>query len=480
MKTVTFSMLRAAARGTLPTSMRQFLVNRYLEFQTARKGSLAKQFEARPTPLATFPPAFEPGDFASGPVVMVNNALAAGGVERQIVNTLRVLGQRTDRSFGLLCLRLGEKPYDFFRPALVDFPGFVRNATSMVQANRVLTTMLPRPTNKRLRRAIEWMPSDVQEEVVRFAAEFATLKPSVVHAWQDGTGIATTYAARMIGVPRVMISTRNVRPTNFSWFRPYMYHAHGEIARCPDIVMINNSEAGAKDYANWLGIPVYRFVVKRNGLDTATIRRADPSAVANLRGRLGIPPGASIIGSIFRFYEEKRPLLWVEAAAEIARHRPGCHFVIFGDGPLQQAARNAARAFGIGECFHTPGTIEDTETGLSLLDVFLLTSAFEGTPNVVLEATCLGVPVVATEAGGTREAIHEGITGHVVAEADPAEIAKRVVAILEDAQWRPRVKTEGPIFVENRFGLGRMVSETLVLYGLASPCSSEGKAACSR
>jgi glycosyltransferase involved in cell wall biosynthesis len=475
-KTLAFSMLRAAARITLPTSMRQFLIDCYLAIQTARKGSLAKQFAARPAPLATFPPAFEPRDFASGPVVMVNNALAAGGVERQIVNTLRVLGQRTDRSFGLLCLRLGEEPhFDFFRPLLDSFPGFVRNATSAAQANRVLATMLPTSASKRLRLAIGWMPSDVQEEVLRFAAEFATLKPSVVHAWQDGTGIATVYAARMIGVPRTMISTRNVRPTNFGWYRPYMYHAHGEIARCPDIVMINNSQAGANDYANWLDIPVNRFVVKRNGLDTATIRRANPSAVADLRGRLGIPPGASIIGSIFRFYEEKRPMLWVEAAAEIAKHRPGCHFVVFGDGPLQQAARNAAREFGMGECFHTPGTIENTETGLSLLDVFVLTSAFEGTPNVVLEATCLGVPVVATEAGGTREAIEEGVTGHVVAAADPTEIAKRVLAVLGDAQWRSRVKTEGPRFVEERFGLGRMIKETLALYG-----PNEGRTACSR
>ena len=168
--------------------------------------------------------------------------------------------------------------------------------------------MLPKSNNKRLRQAIGWMPSDVQEEIFRFAAEFATLKPSVVHAWQDSTGIATTYAARMIGVPRVMISTRNVRPTNFGWYRPYMYLAHGEIARCPDIVMINNSEAGANDYANWLGIPVNRFVVKRNGLDTETIRRADPSAVADLRRRLGIPHGASVIGSIFRFLRGKKAL----------------------------------------------------------------------------------------------------------------------------------------------------------------------------
>jgi hypothetical protein len=180
----------------------------------------------------------------------------------------------------MLCLRLGEEPHlDFFKPALAQFTGFVRNAMPVAGAKRALERMLPKSTNKNLQQAINWMPSDVQEETLRLAAEFATLKPFVVHAWQDSTGIAATYAARMIGVPRVMISTRNVRPTNFAWYRPYMYHAHGEIARCSDVVMINNSEAGATDYAQWLDIPSGRFVVKRNGLDTTTIHRPSPSTL---------------------------------------------------------------------------------------------------------------------------------------------------------------------------------------------------------
>jgi len=411
---------------------------------------------------------------------MVNSALAAGGVERQIVNTLCLLGRYTDRHLGMLCLRLGEQPHlDFFKPALANFTGFVRNALPVAEANRVLEGILPRSTNQIPHQTIGWMPSDVQEEILRFAAEFATLRPSVVHAWQDSTGIAASYAARMIGVPRIVISTRNVRPTNFVWYRPYMYHAHGEIARCPDIVMINNSEAGAVDYAQWLNIPTDRFIVKRNGLDTKAIHRASPSTAMNLRARLSIPPDATVIGSIFRFYNEKRPLLWVAAAAEVAKHRAGCHFVIFGDGPMQEAARNAAHAHGIGECFHTPGMIENIETGLSLLDVFLLTSAFEGTPNVILEASCLGVPVVATDAGGTREAIEQGVTGQVVSRADPVEIAGCVIAVLADTRLRSRVKVDGPAFVEKRFGLRRMVLETLALYGLSAH-PAEGEAVCSR
>ena len=475
------STLRAMARKALPISVRRFLVHFYLRQEAAFRRSLEQRFKARPIPLSSFHPIFERTLFSRGPIVMVNSALAAGGVERQIVNTLSVLGRYTDRHLGMLCLRLGEEPHlDFFKPALAQFTGFVRNAMPVAGAKRALESILPKSTNKNLQQAISWMPSDVQEETLRLAAEFATLKPFVVHAWQDSTGIAATYAARMIGVPRVMISTRNVRPTNFAWYRPYMYHAHGEIARCSDVVMINNSEAGATDYAQWLDIPSDRFVVKRNGLDTTTIYRPSPSTVADLRTRLGIPADATVVGSIFRFYDEKRPLLWVAAAAKVARHRPGSQFVVFGDGPLQEAARKAARGYGIDECFHTPGMIENIATGLSLLDVFLLTSAFEGTPNVILEASYLGIPVVATDAGGTREAIAQGITGYVVSRACPDEIARSVIAVLADAQLRSRINTEGPAFVEKRFGLGRMVFETLTLYGLPPVCPPEGAAVCSR
>src|SRR5262249_17997893 len=164
------------------------------------------------------------------------------------------------------------------------------------------------------------------------------------------------------------------------------------------------------------------------------------------RGKLSIPTNATVIGSIFRFYPEKRPLLWIETAARVSAQRSDCHFVIFGEGPLQSKAVALAKQRGLSERLHCAGNIADSAIGLSLRDVFLLTSAFEGTPNVVLEASLLGVPVVTTDAGGAREAVAEGVTGRVSAAADPDELARHVVAILDDAGWRARVKTEGPAF----------------------------------
>jgi glycosyltransferase involved in cell wall biosynthesis len=141
--------------------------------------------------------------------------------------------------------------------------------------------------------------------------------------------------------------------------------------------------------------------------------------------------------------------------------------VIFGAGPLQEKSLALAARRGLGARLHFPGTISDAALGLSLLDAFLLTSRFEGTPNVVLEASILGVPVVATEAGGTREAIAPGVTGLLVEEHDLRRIADAVLSILSDPAWAPRAREEGPRFVAERFGLARMLDETLRLYGLS-------------
>ena len=186
-------------------------------------------------------------------------------------------------------------------------------------------------------------------------------------------------------------------------------------------------------------------------------------AIAALKTKLGVPDDATVVGSIFRFYAEKQPLLWIETAARVSESHHNCHFVVFGEGPLQAEALVAATKSGLAGRVHFPGKIENSELGLSLFDVFLLTSKFEGTPNVILEASLLGIPVVATDAGGTREAIEYGKTGYV-AGPDLNELARHVLNALDDASWRSKVRIAGPAFVKERFGLARMLDETLSLY----------------
>ncbi|MFZ5734939.1 MAG: glycosyltransferase [Pseudomonadota bacterium] len=454
---------RPIARKALPASIaaRLAAVARAFEFALAKQEE--KAFAARDVPLAAFPRLLRSEEFADGPVILCNNALASGGVERQIVNTLKGLAPRLRQAPGLLCVQLNaSRDHDFYLSALKDYPGQIRNVIDFADAQTYLADAGAAAVDG-IQHTIGWMPSYARAEIMRFMADFIRLKPSVVHAWQDSLSISAGYAARLAGVPRIIISSRNMAASHFAYHRPYMANAYRELASCKEIVMLNNSEAGAHDYAGWLGIPVERYRIVRNGIDAETIARPAPEASQALRQKLRLPPGVPVVGSIFRFYPEKRPNLWIEAAARVAAKRPDCHFVIFGNGPMRKRVLSSAKKYGFADRLRCPGTIEDAALGLSIMDAFLLTSALEGTPNVVLEAELMEVPVVATEAGGTREAIDDGITGFVVPPSGD-KLAEKLLKILSDEPWRVRTGSAGRQFVLTRFSLDRMLDETLAIY----------------
>ena len=100
------------------------------------------------------------------------------------------------------------------------------------------------------------------------------------------------------------------------------------------------------------------------------------------------------------------------------------------------------------------------------MDVFLLTSEFEGTPNVVLEAQWLGLPIVATDAGGTCESFDCNISGLLATNPVPEEIALLIGEYLDSETKRIQAGIHGPQFVARVFGVQRMIQETIELYGL--------------
>lgn len=463
-----YAWARPYARRILPHSARLRLAGVARFFDWVGTTTVAAAFEARSMPLSKLAPVLSAEHF-DGPVLLVNNALAWGGVERQIVYTLNGLQDRLggDQT-GLLCVCLGaDANHDFYRSALTDYRGTLRNVVALEEARAFLSGSVSPVRLREIEGCISWMPSGPRDEVTRFLADFLLLRPKVVHAWQDALSVTAGIAARIAGVPNIIVAGRNVAPINFAYFRPYMEFGYRELANCVGLKMLNNSLAGAASYAQWLGQSVDRFVVLRNGIDTAIITQPLPEHVSQLRRRSGIPEGAGVVGSIFRLYDEKRPFLWIEAAALIAARLPDVHFVIFGTGPMRESMLSLARRRGLTKRFHLPGTIVAPEQALGLMDVFLLTSAFEGTPNVVLEAGLLGVPVVTTDAGGTAETINPGVSGFVSTSATADELARQVLTVLSSEQLRSVVRAAAPGFVLERFGLARMVDETLSLYGFA-------------
>lgn len=403
-------------------------------------------------------------DFVARRVVLVCGSLQPGGAERQVVNTLLGLrGQRLE-SVRLLCDRLTPghpERYDHYLPLLEG---------SGLEVASLLDSVPPEGLDpgggpESMERVRDVLPIDIQSHIDALYRRFLHIRPEVVHAWLDWSNTRAGLAAVLAGVPRIVLACRNINPSNFGFYHPHMDPAYRALAGFPNVTFVNNSRAGAADYARWLGIPESRFEVVYNGVSMDGSRRASPGEIANLRANLGIPPDHMVVGSTFRLYPEKRPLLWIECAAAIAAQRPDTSFVIYGQGILQREMMRRARRLGIADRLHLPGVTDDIVAALSAMDALLLTSYGEGTPNVALEAQWLGIPVIATEAGGVAESIDQGVTGAVVPTTEPETLARRVVEYLDDPDLRARCERSGNRFIRERFGIDRMIAETMALYG---------------
>lgn len=396
-----------------------------------------------------------------GRIILVNAGLAAGGAERQIVNTLTGLKLKGIEDISLLGEYLHRSPgLDFYLPQL-QAVGIAADpvAHTIKLADHGFASVSPP-----LADLLGKLPSAMAEEILNLVEEFRVRRPAVVHAWQDSTSIKVGIAAVIAGVPCIVLGSRNVIPVNFGYYQTYMFFAYKALAELRQITFLNNSVAGASDYCRWLNLPRDRFHVVRNGVDFAGLTRIDEFAVAAYRRSLGIPSGARVVGSIFRFWGEKRPMLWLDTARLIAKRKPDVHFLLIGDGPMRSEMEVFVRKAGLENRVHMPGARNDIATPLSAMTVFMLTSEFEGTPNVILEAQWLGLPIVATDAGGTREAIEEGETGWCCNKPDAAEIAAKVKLAMSDSARLEQQRQTGPRFINEHYSVSKMIDQTLSLY----------------
>jgi glycosyltransferase involved in cell wall biosynthesis len=401
--------------------------------------------------------AAEPVEPVPGRLVMICGSLQPGGAERQLTNTVRSLAQRGIGDVTVLCAHLAARQpeaYDFFSPDL---------AAAGVAARQIRRpSPLHAPLPAGLLEAAPKLPTRLLCDAADLWRELVLLRPAVVHAWLDWSNIRAGIAAVLAGMPRIVLSGRNLNPSRFFFHEPFMRAAYRALLSRREVVLLNNSLAGAQDYAAWLGLQPQRIAVVYNGID---LPAADRNAALAERRRIGVPDEALLIGSMFRFSAEKRPLLWLDAAAAILSRRANAFCALYGRGPMTAEIHARATSLGLARRLILPGLSANPLAALGAMDLFLLTSEAEGTPNTVIEAQWAGRPVVACTAGGVAEAFRPGETGILVLQADPEAIADAVLRLAQDCNWRERVRSIGPAFVASRFGIGQMIEALTAHYG---------------
>lgn len=390
-------------------------------------------------------------------------SLIPGGAERQLCNfTLKAASRGENIQILTVHELVGEHAhYENYLNGVGIHP-----KTAGSQLNETFHTLVSQMP--KLEKILNQLPQFLLPSTIDIFGEILTNPPTILHTWLDHTNIWGGVAGLLADIPAIILSTRNVNPTHF----PYLAHPafkpwYQLLASSPRVHFINNSVAGAQDYAKWLNLPLARFHVILNGVDFQNMQRPARNVIQAFRLELGVPLNENLVVGIFRLSEEKQPLTFVKVVIQAMKQLPHLHAAIAGVGPYEHQVLQAISASGFSTRFHLLGRRTDIPTILSAADILLHTSRQEGTPNSLLEAQWLGCPVIATKAGGTIDAVKDNQTGLLMEVDDVKALTEGLISLMNNKNQRKSLSDAGPVFIKNHFSVDRMANETLALYQLA-------------
>ncbi|MFN2577913.1 MAG: glycosyltransferase [Pyrinomonadaceae bacterium] len=214
------------------------------------------------------------------------------------------------------------------------------------------------------------------------------------------------------------------------------------------------------------GVNPKQIIQHYNGLD---LDRLQPAAGLTREAALkvfALPPERRFITIVANLRNPvKNHPMFLRAAARVRAVTPDAAFVLAGEGELMPGLRELAEDLGLSHEVHFIGRCDDVSSLLFASVVGVLSSKAEGFANAILEYMAAGLPVVATDVGGVREAIVEGETGYVVASGDDEAMAARIIQLLLNDENARRMGARGKAIVSEKFSSERHLRNTLELYG---------------
>jgi glycosyltransferase involved in cell wall biosynthesis len=298
---------------------------------------------------------------------------------------------------------------------------------------------------------------------------FHSLRPDIVHTHNPKPGVYGRLAARAARVPVVVNTVHGLYATpDDRWARrTVVYTLERVAARCSHAELVQNPED--VEVLTRLGVPRSRLHLLGNGID---LERFDPGRVpaervAEARAAMGAGPDDVVCGLVGRLVWEKGYREVFAAAALLRSRLPRLRMVVVGPHDDDKAdavtvldVEQAERVGGV----RFLGLRHDVEALYAAMDVHVLASHREGFPRSPMEASAMGVPVVATDIRGCRQAVDDGITGRLVPVRDAGALAAAIEALVLDPELRARMGAAARAKAARDFDQRRVIATTLSVY----------------
>lgn len=295
------------------------------------------------------------------------------------------------------------------------------------------------------RRLIRLIPRSLRAPSVGLAAELTETPCDIVHAFYDHPNIFGSWAALLARIPAIRCSWRNKNPQGMFYYAPYMAGQYKLLARLRNLTFEANAVFCAQSYADWLNLDASAVDIVPNVLDPEFAAGLQPDARSAVRRELGIPENAGVIIFSGRLAPEKRPFDMLRVFTELLQKTEAVHCIIAGSDFLDEQFGLEARKLAPAQQhrLHILGLRRDMARLLAAADILLLTSETEGLSNSVMEAMHMGLPVVATDAGGTPELVSDGHNGFLTEVGNIADLVAKLLMLTADPDLRQKMGRAG-------------------------------------
>jgi glycosyltransferase involved in cell wall biosynthesis len=289
------------------------------------------------------------------------------------------------------------------------------------------------------------------------------LRPQIVHTHTAKAGALGRLAALLTGVPVVV---HTFHGTVFSgYFGKVGSTLYGFVerllARWTDAV-VAVSPAIARELQSQRLAPRRSLETIPLGLELARFTRHIPSN--GLRDELGFDRADKLVGFVGRLVAIKDVPTLLAALPLVQRRVPSARLVLVGDGPERESLQRFVHEQGIEAWVRFLGFRTDLEHVYPALDVVVNSSLNEGTPVALIEAMAAGIPVVATEVGGTPDVLEYGALGEMVPPRNPGKLAEAIERCLRGGTAVTSKTALGRERAIQRYGSARLCRDIEALY----------------
>jgi len=287
------------------------------------------------------------------------------------------------------------------------------------------------------------------------------LRPDILHVHSSKAGVIARIAN--IGLSSKVIYNAhgwsfNMKASNE---KKYFYACIERTLAKFTKVIVNISD-NEYETAIKVGIPTHKMIVIKNAIDTKIAY--DKYNKLSIFEELHIPKDAYVIGICGRICKQKAPHIFIEVCSEITKRIPNAYFLMIGDGELKDDVMKLANKHHIDDKLRITGWTHEPQKYISILNIALLTSKWEGFGLVLLQYMLQQKPVIAAEVGGISEIVKHEQTGMLVHWNDVNNYVNNILRIKNDEALRCMITKNAYEMVTTQYNIEQLVKKHEELY----------------